>query len=100
VKLPPVVVYTVLRLLAFLVPFGLLMLIPIMREYYWLTAIFAALIGFSLSLLFLRRPLADVSASVAARRGRPAKAVDVRADEEIEDDAVDASRRGEASGER
>ena len=41
-KLPPVVVYTVLRLLAFLVPFGLLMLIPIMREYYWLTAIFAA----------------------------------------------------------
>ncbi|MGC5221053.1 hypothetical protein ACPW96_00500 [Micromonospora sp. DT81.3] len=99
-KLPPVVVYTVLRLLAFLVPFGLLMLIPIMREYYWLTAIFAALIGFSLSLLFLRRPLADVSASVAARRARPARAEDTRPDEDIEDDAVDASRRGEASGER
>ena len=33
-------VYTVLRLLAFLVPFGLLMLLPIMREYYWLAAIF------------------------------------------------------------
>ena len=59
-KPPPVLVYTVLRLLAFLVPFGILMLFPIMREYYWLTAIFAALIGFSLSLLFLRRPLADV----------------------------------------
>ncbi|MGC5172694.1 DUF4229 domain-containing protein [Microbacterium sp. DT81.1] len=99
-KLPPVVVYTVLRLLAFLVPFGLLMLIPIMREYYWLTAIFAALIGFSLSLLFLRRPLSDVSASVAARRARPAQTVDTRPDEDIEDDAVDASRRGEASGER
>jgi hypothetical protein len=45
-------VYTVLRLLAFLVPFGLLMLLPIMQQYYWLAAIFAALIGLSLSMLF------------------------------------------------
>ena len=49
------VVYSVLRLLAFLVPFGIMMLFPIMREYYWLAAIFAALIGLSLSLIFLRR---------------------------------------------
>jgi len=108
VKLPPVLVYTVLRLLAFLVPFGLLMLLPIMREYYWLTAIFAALIGFSLSLLFLRRPLADVSASVAARRAsREGKQRSARPDEDIEDAAADAPRAGstapragEASGER
>jgi hypothetical protein len=99
-KLPPVVVYTVLRLLAFLVPFGVLMLFPIMREYYWLTAIFAALIGFSLSLLFLRRPLDQVSEVVAARRDRPAKAIDARPDEDIEDDVVDAARPGEASTER
>ncbi|HEX5858698.1 MAG TPA: DUF4229 domain-containing protein [Microbacterium sp.] len=99
-KLPPVVVYTVLRLLAFLVPFGILMLFPIMREYYWLTAIFAALIGFSLSLLFLRRPLAEVSASVAARRApREATRRDTRRDEEVEDAAADAPRRGEASTE-
>ena len=99
-KLPPVVVYSVLRLLAFLVPFGVLMLFPIMREYYWLTAIFAALIGFSLSLLFLRRPLDQVSEVVAARRDRPAKNVDARPDEAVEDDVVDASRPGEASTER
>ncbi|HWI31510.1 MAG TPA: DUF4229 domain-containing protein [Microbacterium sp.] len=100
-KLPPVVVYTVLRLLAFLVPFGILMLFPIMREYYWLTAIFAALIGFSLSLLFLRRPLADVSASVAARRAaRKDRQQDTRPDEDVEDQAADAARSPEASGDR
>ncbi|MBN9188956.1 MAG: DUF4229 domain-containing protein, partial [Microbacterium sp.] len=51
------VLYTVLRLLAFLVPFGILMLFPIFQQLYWLAAIFAALIGLSLSMLFLRRPL-------------------------------------------
>jgi hypothetical protein len=68
VKLPPALVYTVLRLLAFLVPFGILMLFPIFRELYWLAAIFAALIGLSLSMLFLRRPLDDVSHGLAERR--------------------------------
>ncbi|HCU76999.1 MAG TPA: DUF4229 domain-containing protein, partial [Microbacterium sp.] len=34
--------YTVLRILFFLVPFGILMLLPIGREFYWLSAIFAA----------------------------------------------------------
>jgi hypothetical protein len=61
-------VYTVLRLLVFVVPFALMMLFPIMREYYWLSAIFAALIGLSLSVLFLRRPLDDLTAGLAARR--------------------------------
>ena len=59
-----------LRLLAFLVPFGILMLFPIMREYDWLAAIFAALIGLSLSLLFLRRPLRDLTADLGGRRPR------------------------------
>ena len=70
-------VYTVLRLAAFLVPFGLMMLLPIMREFYWLSAIFAALIGLSLSMLFLRRPLGDLSAGLAsgadARRARTSR---------------------------
>jgi hypothetical protein len=72
-------VYTVLRLAAFLVPFGLMMLLPIMREYYWLSAIFAALIGLSLSMLFLRRPLDDLSADMATRRTRKVT------DEDVED---------------
>jgi len=63
-------VYSVLRLLAFLVPFGIMMLFPIMREYYWLSAIFAALIGLSLSMLLLRRPLDDLTADLAERKAQ------------------------------
>jgi hypothetical protein len=80
-------VYSVLRLLAFLVPFGLLMLLPIGREFYWLSAIFAALIGLSLSMLFLRAPLNEVTAGIAERR-EAARAE--RADEAEEDAAADA----------
>jgi hypothetical protein len=83
-----VLVYTVLRLLAFLVPFGVLMLFPVFRELYWLAAIFAALIGLSISILFLRRPLAAASESVASRRRAAAR----RRDEDDEDAAAEASR--------
>ncbi len=79
-----VLVYTVLRLLAFLVPFAILMIFPLFREYYWLAAIFAALIGLSLSMIFLRRPLDEVSEGLAARR-REEKAA--ASDEEVEDEA-------------
>ncbi len=75
-------VYTVLRLAAFLVPFGLMMLLPIMREYYWLSAVFAALIGLSLSMLFLRRPLEDLSTDLASRPRRKIT------DEDVEDAAT------------
>jgi hypothetical protein len=87
VKLPPVLVYTVLRLLAFLVPFGILMLFPVFRELYWLAAVFAALIGLSISILFLRRPLAAVSERVATRRRGAPQA----RDEDVEDAAAEAS---------
>jgi ABC-type siderophore export system fused ATPase/permease subunit len=88
VKARSALVYTVLRLLAFLVPFGILMLFPIFRELYWLAAIFAALIGLSLSLLFLRRPLTEVTTGLAERRERAAKAT---TDEEEEDAAAAAA---------
>ncbi|MDE0546154.1 DUF4229 domain-containing protein [Microbacterium sp. C7(2022)] len=87
-------VYTVLRLLAFLVPFGLLMLLPIMRQYYWLAAIFAALIGLSLSILFLRRPLEQMSASIAESRARAKAPV---TDEDVEDAALDGAPEGDAA---
>ncbi|MFB7892645.1 DUF4229 domain-containing protein [Microbacterium sp. NPDC056044] len=82
------IVYSVLRLLAFLVPFGILMLFPIMREYYWLAAIFAALIGLSLSVLFLRKPLDDVTSGLAERRAQARAAA---SDEAAEDAAADAA---------
>jgi len=95
VKLKPVLVFTVLRLLAFLVPFGVMMLFPIFRELYWLAAIFAALIGLSISLLFLRRPLSHVSRQVESRR---AAARQPERDEDIEDAAADAASPSSASG--
>lgn len=68
-KPAPLLVYTVLRLLAFLVPLAILwFFFPIFRELWWLAAIFAALIGASISLLFLRRPLTDASAHLHERR--------------------------------
>ena len=77
-------VYTVLRLLVFIVPFGIMMLFSVMREYYWLSAIFAALIGLSLSILFLRRPLDDLTAGLAERRRTR-----TTTDEDVEDAAAD-----------
>jgi hypothetical protein len=88
VKARSAIVYSVLRLLAFLVPFGIMMLFPIMREYYWLAAIFAALIGLSLSLLFLRKPLDDVTTGLADRRAKARASV---SDEDAEDAAADAA---------
>jgi hypothetical protein len=69
VKPAPILVYSVLRLLAFLLPLAILWyFFPNFRELWWLAAIFAALIGVSISLLFLRTPLADASADLYERR--------------------------------
>lgn len=89
-KARSVLLYSVLRLLAFLVPFGILMLFPVFRELPWLAAVFAALIGLSLSLLLLRRPLAEATSGLAERRARtrPARRPDVLSDEDAEDAAA------------
>ncbi|MFD5213243.1 DUF4229 domain-containing protein [Microbacterium sp. NPDC058345] len=81
-KLPPLLVYTVLRLLAFLVPLAILwFFFPIFREYWWLAALFSALIGMSISLLFLRTPLSHASRGLYEKRRRS------RPDEDAEDGA-------------
>jgi hypothetical protein len=93
VKKPaPFLVYTVLRLLAFAVPLAIMwFFFPIFRELWWLAAIFAALIGVSISMLFLREPLTDASARLVERReGRPSAA---QADADVEDDAIDGVER-------
>ncbi|MFB7842747.1 DUF4229 domain-containing protein [Microbacterium sp. NPDC056052] len=83
-KLPPLLVYSVLRLLAFLVPLGILwFFFPIFREFWWLAALFAALIGISISLLFLRNPLSDASRAIYAKRA--SKVDSAPSDEDIED---------------
>lgn len=67
-KVPPVLVYSVLRLLAFLVPLGLMLMLPIFRQNWLIAVVFAALIGLSLSLLFLRQPRSAVAQGLANRR--------------------------------
>lgn len=91
----PAIVYSVLRILAFLVPFGIMMIFPVMRDLYWLAAIFAALIGLSISMLFLRRPLDEVTSGLAARRDRARVSVSAR-DNADEDAAADAAAAADA----
>src|SRR5690606_825142 len=100
-KLPPILVYSGQRLLAFRVPLAIRWLfLPIMRELRWLTAIFAALIGMSLSILFLRKPLSGTSAEIYERRAarestsrQSAAAQDADAeDAALDDSPSDATR--------
>ncbi|MCT1396822.1 DUF4229 domain-containing protein [Microbacterium sp. p3-SID338] len=89
-KPAPLLVYTVLRLLAFLVPLAILwFFFPIFREFWWLAAIFAALIGASISMLFLRTPLSDASARLYERR--QGKVSGRQADAAAEDELVDGA---------
>ena len=86
----PLLVYTVLRLLAFLVPLAIMwFFFPIFREFWWLAAVFAALIGMSISVLFLRAPLTDASSRLHERRAHRASAG--QADADAEDEVVDAA---------
>lgn len=83
-KLPPLLVYSVLRLLAFLVPLAIMWsFFPIFQEFWWLAVLFATLIGMSVSLLFLRAPLSDASREIYSRRNR------IDADEDLEDGAAE-----------
>jgi hypothetical protein len=83
-KLPPLLVYSVLRLLAFLVPLAIMwFFFPIFREFWWMAALFAALIGMSISLLFLRAPLSATSLALSEKRNPH------DADEDVEDGATD-----------
>lgn len=84
-------VYTALRLLAFLIPLGILLLFPVFQELPLLAAVFAALIGLSLSLLFLRRPLSEVTGGLAERReARVAENRARRSAAQVDADAEDA----------
>ena len=86
-KLPPLLTYTVLRLLAFIVPFLILMIFPLFRTEYWLAAIFAALIGMSLSVLFLRRPFDASNTPAPKAKNESAPSTDA----DVEDDVIDSA---------
>lgn len=87
------VVYSVLRLAFFLVPFGLMMLLPVFQDLWWLAAIFAAIIGLSLSILLLRRPLGEVSSEIYAAREAKRTPTAREQDDALEDAANQAAIR-------
>ncbi|GAA1775618.1 DUF4229 domain-containing protein [Leucobacter iarius] len=81
-------VYVVLRLVFFVVPFAALMLIG---WTWWLSAIVATLAAVSLSVIFLNRQRSAASESIYAWRTKERTEDDV-----IEDEAVDAAESGAA----
>lgn len=83
-----VIAYTLLRLAFFFVPLAILLVLPIFQDFWYLTVVFAALIGLSLSLVFLRGPRERLSRGLDERR-RPSAA---RRDAEAEDAALDDPR--------
>lgn len=84
--IPSWVTYTVLRLLMFIVPLVILLLLHVDA---WIAVVAAALIGLCLSYVLLRRPREAVARDLYAVRHREKPVVS--ADDEAEDSAVDSA---------
>jgi hypothetical protein len=87
--IPSWVTYTVLRLLLFVVPLVILLLLGVEA---WVSVVAAALIGLCLSYILLRRPREAVSRDLYEVRHRDKPVVS--ADDEAEDSAVDGAEPG------
>ncbi len=87
-----VVLYTLLRLAFFLVPLGIMMLFPAFWGMWWLAVLFAALIGLSLSIIFLQKPRGAVSEGIYESQKRRTKKSAREIDEDIEDQANQAAQ--------
>ncbi|WP_345763348.1 DUF4229 domain-containing protein [Diaminobutyricibacter sp. McL0608] len=83
--IPSWVTYTVLRLLVFIVPLAILLLLGVEA---WISVVAAALIGLCLSYILLRRPRDAVSRDLYEVRHREKAPVSV--DDEAEDSAIDS----------
>lgn len=81
-RVPPVLVYTVLRLIAFFVPLGILLALGIEP---WIAAVLSALIGMALSFVVLRSSREKVAAGIYSRRhgDRPAETPDEDAEDAV-----------------
>ncbi len=88
-SVPAWVVYTVYRILMFMIPLGILLLLRIDPL---LSTIIAAVIGLCLSYIFLRSPREAVAREIhAAKQRRKAPA---SSDDETEDAAIDRAATG------
>jgi hypothetical protein len=84
--IPSWVTYTVLRLLLFVAPLAILLLVGVEA---WISVVAAALIGLCLSYVLLRRPREAVSRDLYEVRHREKPLVS--ADDEAEDSAIDSA---------
>ena len=89
---PAWLVFTVLRVLTFVVPFILLLLLGIPG---WLSALLSAVIGLCLSYIFLRKPRESVARGLYEVRHREKEPV--HPDAESEDAAVDRASAADGS---
>ncbi len=78
--------YTTIRVLLFAVPLAVLLIAGVTP---WISALVAAVFGFSASLLFLRRPRESMSNEIYAARNREKPLA--REDDEAEDAAIAAA---------
>ena len=89
---PAWVFYSVLRVLMFAVPLAVFLLLAIDP---WLSTILAAIVGFCLSYIFLRKSRASVAGDIYRRRHREIEPVS--ADDAAEDAADDAAAAASVS---
>jgi hypothetical protein len=96
-RIPSWLTYTVLRLVVFVVPLIILLVIGIV---WWAAVIAAALIGLCLSYILLSKPRNAVSKDLYAvrHRDKPAASPDDAEDAAIDAAQSDAERGGTASG--
>ena len=98
-RIPSWLTYTVLRLVVFVVPLIVLLVIGIV---WWAAVIAAALIGLCLSYILLSKPRNAVSSDLyaARHRDRPAASPDDEEDAAIDAAQSDADQGGTASGQK
>jgi ABC-type nickel/cobalt efflux system permease component RcnA len=84
--IPSWVTYTVLRLLVFVIPLAVLLVLHVEP---WIAVVAAALIGLCLSYIFLRKPRDAVATDLYAVRHRDKPATTV--DDDVEDAAIDSA---------
>ena len=83
-SVPSWVSYSVYRVLLFAAPLAILLILGLKE---WVAAVVAAIIGMSLSFIFLRKPRENVARDLYAARHREKPLV--HADAELEDSALD-----------
>lgn len=98
-RIPSWLTYTVLRLVVFVVPLIILLVIGIV---WWAAVIAAALIGLCLSYILLSKPRNAVSSDLYAARHRdkPAPSPDDEEDAAIDAAGSDADQGGAPSGQK